>query len=291
MLVAMTTSDLLGEVHEADIGSARIRYRDRGEGPPVVFVHGLLTNGLLWRKVAPAVADAGFRCLTPDWPLGSHEIPVPGADLSPPGVAALIARFLEVLDLTDVTVVANDTGGALTQLLMTTSPERMGRVVLTPSDSFERFLPPMFKGLSTLARLPGGVPAMIQALRWRWLLKATDFLWLAKHPVPGHILDAYLLPSRRDRAIREDLARFLAGVDKRYTLTAAERLPAFGKPVLLAWAPEDRHFPLWLGEKLAGVLPNAELKTIENSYAFVPEDQPERLSAVMVEFLRAHATT
>lgn len=284
----MTISEPLGEV---DLGDARIRYRDRGEGPPVVFVHGLLTNGLLWRKVVPTVADAGFRCLTPDWPLGSHEIPVPDADLSPPGVAALIARFLQALDLTDVTVVANDTGGALTQLLMTTSPERVGRVVLTPSDSFKRFLPPMFAGLSPLARVPGGVWTVVQALRSRWLLKTTDFLWLAKHPVPDHILDAYLLPSRRSPEIRDDLRRFMASVDNRYTLTAAERLPAFEKPVLLAWAPEDRHFPLWLGEKLAGVLPNAELKTIEDSYAFVPEDQPERLSAVMVEFLRAHATT
>ncbi|WP_394362341.1 alpha/beta fold hydrolase [Amycolatopsis sp. SB7-3] len=287
----MTTSDLLGEAHVVDLGDARIRYRDHGEGPPVVFVHGLLTNGLLWRKVAPAVADAGFRCLTPDWPLGSHEIPVPHAELSPPGVAALIARFLEALDLTDVTVVANDTGGALTQLLMTTNPERVGRVVLTPSDSFERFLPPLFAGLSPLARIPGGVGLVTAALRWRWPLKATDFLWLAKHPVPDHILDAYLLPSRRSAEIRDDLRRFMASVDNRYTLTAAERLPAFTKPVLLAWAPEDRHFPLWVGRKLAGVLPNAELKTIEDSYTFVPEDQPERLSGMMVEFLRAHATT
>ncbi|OLZ48810.1 alpha/beta fold hydrolase [Amycolatopsis keratiniphila] len=287
----MTTSDLLGEAHVVDLGDARIRYRDRGDGPPVVFVHGLLTNGLLWRKVAPAVADAGFRCLTPDWPLGSHEIPVPNAELSPPGVAALIARFLETLDLTDVTVVANDTGGALTQLLMTTNPERVGRVVLTPSDCFERFLPPLFAGLSPLARIPGGVGLVTAALRRRWLLKATDFLWLAKHPVPDHILDAYLLPSRRSAEIRDDLRRFMASVHNRYTLTAAERLPAFTKPVLLAWAPEDRHFPLRVGRKLAGVLPNAELKTIEDSYAFVPEDQPERLSGMMVEFLRAHATT
>ncbi|WP_409493232.1 alpha/beta fold hydrolase [Amycolatopsis sp. cmx-11-12] len=284
----MTISEPLGEV---DLGGARIRYRDRGEGPPVVFVHGLLTNGLLWRNVAPTVAEAGFRCLTPDWPLGSHEIPVPDADLSPPGVAALIARFLEVLDLTDVTVVANDTGGALTQLLMTTSPERVGRVVLTPSDSFERFLPPMFSPLSLLARIPGGTWPVVQALRWRWLLKSTDFLWLAKRPVPDHVLDAYLLPSRRSPEIRDDLRRFMASIDKRYTLTAAERLPAFEKPVLLVWAPEDRHFPLSLGRKLAGVLPNAELKTIEDSYTFVPEDQPERLSAMVVEFLRAHATT
>ncbi|MEV6913317.1 alpha/beta hydrolase [Amycolatopsis sp. NPDC051071] len=287
----MTTSASLGEVHEANLGSARIRYRDLGEGPPVVFVHGLLTNGLLWRKVAPSVAGAGFRCLTPDWPLGSHEIPVPSADLSPPGVAALIGRFLEVLDLTDVTVVANDTGGALTQLLMTTSPERIGRVVLTPSDSFERFLPPIFSGLSTLARIPGGTWSVVQAMRSKALLKATNFAWAIKHPVPRHVLDAYLLPSRRSPEIRADLRRFMAGISNRYTLAAAELLPSFEKPVLLVWAPEDRHFPLWLGRKLAGVLPNSELRTIEDSYTFVPEDQPERLSGMVVEFLRAHATT
>ncbi len=287
----MTTSDLLGEVHEVDLGSARIRYRDRGEGPPVVFVHGLLTNGLLWRKVAPSIAEAGFRCLTPDWPLGSHEIPVPDAELTPPGVAALIARFLEELDLTDVTLVANDTGGALSQILMTEHPERVARVVLTPSDCFDQFFPPVFAPLPRIARLPGGTWALVQALRPRLPLKVTGLAWFVKRPLPDHILDAYLLPSRQNPAIREDLRRFLASVDKRYTLAAAERLPGFERPVLLVWAPEDRHFPMPLGERLAELLPGATLKTIEDSYTCVPEDQPERLSGMVVEFLRAHATT
>lgn len=277
-------------MREVDLGTARIRYREYGDGPPVVFVHGLLTNGRLWRKVVRTVADAGFRCLVPDWPLGSHEIPVPSADLSPPGVAALVAQFLVELDLTDVTVVANDTGGAITQILMANHPQRIARVVLTPSDSFERFFPPVFAGLPWLARVPGGVGLVVQALRARRLIRATGLLWVAKHPVSDDVLDSYLLPSRVP-AIRRDLRRFLLGVHKRHTLAAASRLSGFTQPVLLAWAPEDRHFPLSLARRLAGVLPNAELRTIENSWTFVPEDQPEQLSRMVVDFLRDHATT
>lgn len=257
----------------------------------MVFVHGLLVNGQLWRKVVPAIADAGFRCLVPDWPLGSHSVPVPGADLSPPGVAALVAQFLAALDLTDVTVVANDTGGAITQILMANHPSRIGRVVLTPSDSFERFFPPAFAALPWLARVPGAVDLAVQALRVRPLIRATGLAGVAKHPVPDSVLDSYLRPSVTDAAIRRDLRRFLRGVHKRHTLAAAARLRDFTQPVLLAWALEDKHFPLSLAKRLASALPNAELRTIPDSWTFVPEDQPEQLSSMVVDFLRARATT
>lgn len=277
--------------NEVDLGTARIRYRESGEGPPVVFVHGLLANSRLWRKVVPTVAEAGFRCVVPDWPLGAHQVPVPDADLTPPGVAALIDRFLAALELTDVTVVANDTGGALTQILMANHPERLGRVVLTPSDSFERFFPPVFAPLPRLARVPGGEWLLGQTLRARRLLRATGLVWVAKHPISDDVLDSYLLPSQRDPAIRHDLRRFLAAVDKRHTLTAATKLSGFSQPVLLAWATEDKHFPMSLARRLADILPNAEVREIGDSYTFVPEDQPAELAGMVVDFLRAHAAT
>jgi pimeloyl-ACP methyl ester carboxylesterase len=98
-----------------------------GEGPPIVFVHGLLVNADLWRHITPALRAAGIRCLAPDWPLGSHEVPVPRADLSPPGVANLVADFLDALDFRNAILVANDTGGAITKLLMVQRPQRIGR--------------------------------------------------------------------------------------------------------------------------------------------------------------------
>src|SRR4029453_12195747 len=184
----MAGCEVLGVVHEVSLSAGRIRYRERGEGPPVVFVHGLLVNADLWRGVVPAVAEAGFRCIAPDWPFGSHEQPVPDADLSPPDLAALVAAFLDLLDLHDVTVVANDTGGAITQILMAKHPERVGRVVLTPSDSLERFFPPVFAPLPWLARFPGSMWMLAQLLRVRALQRLPfTFGWVAKRPIPPDI--------------------------------------------------------------------------------------------------------
>jgi pimeloyl-ACP methyl ester carboxylesterase len=286
----MARSEALGIVREVNLPAGRIRYRHLGEGPPVVFVHGLLVNADLWRAVVPEVAEAGLRCIAPDWPLGSHELPVPDADLSPPGLAELMAALLDQLDLTDVTIVANDTGGAITQLLMATHPERVGRVVLTPSDSLERFFPPVFSPLPKLARLPGSMWLLVQLLRLRTLHRLPfTFGWVAKRPIPPDVLESYLSPSRRDPAVRRDLRRFLRGVHRRHTLAAARAFPQFTKPVLLAWAEEDRLFPLELAHRLAGLLPQATLVTIKDSYTFVPEDQPETLARLVVDFAGAHA--
>jgi pimeloyl-ACP methyl ester carboxylesterase len=255
-----------------------------------VFVHGLLVNGDLWRHIIPQLATAGFRCIAPDWPLGSHEVPMPHADLTPPGVAKLVAQFLEALNLRDVIVVANDTGGAITQLLMVQHPERISRVVLTPSDSFERFLPPPFALLPAASRLPGAVWLLVQLMRVRALHRLPiAFGWVAKRPIPPDVVDSYLQPSRDDAAIRDDLARFLRGVDNRYTLAAARELRQFTKPVLLAWASEDRLFPLQLADRLRAALPHATLVTIDDSYTFLPEDQPARLARLIVDFGCAQA--
>ncbi|GAA3435859.1 alpha/beta fold hydrolase [Kutzneria kofuensis] len=273
---------------EIELGGSRLRYREVGSGPPVVFVHGLLVNGELWRKVVPVVAGAGYRCLVPDWPLGAHSVPVPRADLTPPGVAALIADFLDALDLRDVTLIANDTGGAITQLVMADHPERIGRVVLTPCDCFEAFFPSVFAPLPRFVRIPGATWLLVQALRLRALHRLPmTFGWVAKRQPPADVVDAYLLPSRRDAGVRADLRRFVSAVHNRHTLAAAERLRFFTRPVLLAWAREDRLFPVSLARRLAAVLPDARLELIDDSYTFVPEDQPQALGRAVVNFLGA----
>lgn len=287
----MATSAALGVAKGVRLSRAEIGYRERGDGPPVVFVHGLLANADLWRKVVPAVAEAGNRCIAPDWPLGSHTVPVPGADLSPPGVADLVAEFLATMDLRDVTVVANDTGGAITQLLMTRHPERIGRVVLTPSDSFEYFFPPLLAPLPKLVRVPGMTWLITQVMRPRWVQRSPLFFGaVAKRPIDDHIVDSYLRPTRLDPAIRRDLRAFVRTVHNRYTLDAAAKLRDFRKPVLLAWASEDRLFPITLAHRLAEVLPNAAIKEIGDSYTFVPEDQPAELATLINAFVAGDAS-
>lgn len=269
-----------------ELPRGRVAYVERGSGPPVLFVHGLLVNAELWRNVVPEVAAAGFRCLAPDWPLGAHQLPMPGdADLTPSGVAELIAEFLEELDLTEVTMVANDTGGALTQVLMANRPERIGRVVLTPCDAFEDFFPAPFDQMPRLARLPGAIWLASRLLQLPVVRRQPNtYGWLAKRGIPGEILDSYLQPLRESAEIRRDAKRFISGVDSSYTLAASKALADFDKPVLLVRAADDRIFAPELFERLAAILPNAKLVTVADSWSFIPEDQPSELAHLITDF-------
>lgn len=285
----MSLSPSLGTQREVELAGSRIRYYESGSGAPVLFVHGLLVNANLWRKIVPVIAEAGYRCLSPDWPLGAHSIPVPGADLTPTGLADLITQFMDALDLTDVTLVANDTGGAIAQIMLSRSTARVGRVVLASVDCYERFLPPPFNLLPPLARIPGSIRPLTELLRIRALHPLPFALgWVAKHKVPDEIVDTYLLPSRQSADIRADLRRFLKTANRRYTLDAATRYDSIDIPVLLAWAREDKLFPVRLAERLAGELPDATLKLIDDSYTASPEDQPELLTRMILEFTQSH---
>jgi len=272
---------------EARLSQGTIRYRESGEGPPIVFVHGLLVDGRLWRKVTPLL-EGDFRCIVPDLPLGSHLTPMKSeADLSPPGLARIVAEFLESLDLQEVVLVANDTGGAISQITAANHPERIGRLVLTNCDAFENFLPPAFRPLQWAARVPGMLSGTLQGMRFAPLRRLPiAYGWLIKRDFAGAPTREWVDPYLSDRAIRRDTVKVLRGIDPRYTLEAAEKLREFDRPTMLAWAVEDRFFKLSYAERLAEAIPGARLERIEDSYTFVSEDQPERLASLIEEFAR-----
>ena len=261
------------EHKQVDLPQGAIAYREVGSGPPVVFVHGLLVDGRLWDGVADELAGRA-RCIVADWPMGAHRLPMkPDADLSPPGTVSTIAGFIEALGLDDVTLVGNDTGGAICQILVTSRPERIGRLVLTNCDSYEHFPPGPFKLMPPIAKLPGGMAAMAAPFRIGALRRAT-FSQLVKHPVDPHLPDSWLEAALQDRDVMRDLAKFTAGVNKRYTLEAAGRFGQLEMPVLLAWGTDDRFFKLSHAERLAEAIPNSRIEKIDDARTFVPLDQP-----------------
>ncbi len=273
---------------EVRLPQGTIRYRDTGAGKPLVFVHGLLVDGTLWRKVTPLL-EGEFRCVVPDLPLGSHRVPMsPDADLSPPGVARIVADFIAALDLEDVTLIGNDTGGAICQLVATEHPARLGRLVLTPGDAYENFLPPFFRPMQYAARVPGLLTALLQTARLGAVQRSPlGFgLLISRDSIDPQVIDSWLRPFFSNRGVRRDVIKFLRAISNRYTLEAAERLRDFDRPALIAWAPDDRFFKLIYGERLAAAIPDARLVRIEDSRTFVSEDQPERLAELIRGFVR-----
>ena len=277
-------------MNEITLPQGVVRYRDSGSGEPLVFIHGALVDGRLWRKVV-AELEPEFRCIVPDLPLGAHEVPLePGADRSPEGVARLIADFLDALDLQEVTLVGNDTGGALCQIVATRHPERVGRLVLTPSDAYDNFLPKLFRPLQLLAKMPPVLFAAVQPLRLAPLRRLPiAFGWLHKHGLDPAIEREWVSRFFGNAGVRGDVIAFLAAIDSRVTQQAASDLARFEKPALIAWAPEDKVFPFAHGERLAQTLPNARLERIEDARTFVSEDQPARTAALIREFVRETA--
>lgn len=269
--------------HEIDLPAGTVRYREAGEGKPVVFVHGYLVDGRLWDGVVDSLSDR-CRCLAPDWPIAAQQIAMkPDADLSPYGIAAIIASFLEALDLNDVTIVGNDSGGAMSQVLVTRHPERIGRLVLTNCDTHENFPPGIFKAMPPLAKLPGGMAVLAAPFRIGALAR-TAFKPFSKNPIPADLVASWMEPVMKDPGVRRDAKKVTVGMNKRYTLEAAQKLRNSELPVLLTWAPGDRLFPLENAKRLAADTPNARLVEIPDSSTFVPLDQPGRLADEIAAF-------
>lgn len=272
------------ERREIELPAGRIRYREAGQGKPIVFVHGYLVDGRLWDGVVDRLSDR-FRCIAPDWPIGAQQIAMrPEADLSPPGIAALIDSFLAELDLSDVTIVGNDSGGAMSQVLVTRHPERVGRLVLTNCDTHENFPPGPFKALPPLAGLPGGMSVLAAPFKIGAVARAA-FRPFTREPLPPELIASWMEPGQKDSEVRRDLKKVTMGMNKRHTLEAAGKLRDSQLPILLAWAPGDRVFPIKYAQRLAGEAGNARIVQIPDSKTFVPIDQPQRLADAIAEFV------
>lgn len=270
-----------------DVSLGEIEYVDTGgNGPTVVLLHGLLMNSTLWEKVAHELG--GVRCIIPTLPMGAHRLPVgPDADVSLDGIAALVLELLDHLDLHDVTLVGNDTGGAVAQMAVRRDARRIGRLVLVSCEAFDNF-PPGLTGRTIVAagRLsPPLFGLFMQQLRLRPLRRMPmSFGWLTKRG--DEVVRNWLHPTLGDKAIRRNTVRLLRSIraDGPAIAASSEALARFDKPALVVWAAEDRVMPPDHGRRLADMLPQGKLLEVADSYTLVPLDQPAELAAILRDF-------
>jgi pimeloyl-ACP methyl ester carboxylesterase len=273
---------------DIELSAGTIQYEDTGgEGPAIVLLGGLMMDASLWDEVIPGLS-AGHRCIAPTLPMGAHRHAMHAdADLSPRGLALLVSELLDRLELNDVTLVGNDTGGALVQLLICDGVPRVSRIVLVSCDAFDNF-PPGLTG-KTLVLTGKLSPTMfglfMQQMRLRPLRRLPlAFGWLTMR---GDDATArWIKPVVRQRGIRRDTVRVLRGIaaQPHLMLEAAESLRSFDRPALIVWASQDRVMPPEHGRRLAELLPQGRLIEIPDSYTLIPLDQPARLVEAIQQF-------
>ena len=270
------------------VPAGTLHYRTAGPAdstmPPVVFVHGFLVDSRLWDGVADRLAARGIRSYLVDWPLGSHRTPMlPDADLSPIGVARMIDEVLDALGLDGVTLVGNDTGGAICQLLLADDPRRIGRVVLTNCDAFENFPPKAFVPLFVAAKRPRLTAVLLAPMRLRPVRSSPlAFGMLTRRPLDADLTRHWVTPAMNDRRIRQDIARFARQLDRKALVAAAPRLRDFTGPARIVWGTADRCFTLATGRRLAAAFANSELVEVPDASTFVSIDAPDAVADSIV---------
>jgi pimeloyl-ACP methyl ester carboxylesterase len=268
----------------ADLPQGSLSYRAAGppssSRPPVVFAHGLLVDLRLWEPVADRLAAEGIRSYAPTLPLGAHQRPLnPDADLTPEGIAGLVRDFIATLGLSNVTIVGNDTGGAICQLMLGGDTSRIGAAVLTNCDAFGTFPPRALAPLFFAGRHPAIVACLVPGLRSAKVRTGRlGFGPLTSAPLDAELTRGWIEPLA-GRAIRRDLAKFARGVRPRVLLDAASRFGQFTGPVRILWGDDDPYFGADLGRQLSEAFPHASLTMVPGGRTFLPLEHPDEVAA------------
>jgi pimeloyl-ACP methyl ester carboxylesterase len=270
-----------------------LAWRSSGRGPTLVFFAGALANGDLWRDVIVALEDR-YRCITIDLPLGAHRWPLsPGADRSATSLARLLLDCLELLEVHDATVVANDTAGGLLLLSLATGHPalgRVGRLVLTNCENYDLFPPDKLKKAVAVARaVPRLARAAVRLQMWLQNRSSTvrrrGISAVAASGLDDERTESFSGPIRGDHRVADDLVAAMAGERPQLLMDAAQAIPRFDRPVLLIWGDACDFFPMTGAQRLASDFPHATLVPVPGAKTWVPVDNPAAVADAIVTFV------
>ncbi|MEH6420332.1 alpha/beta fold hydrolase [Pseudomonas sp. CGJS7] len=272
--------------------SGRIAYRERGEGPVALFVHGVLLNGHLWRHQLAGLSDAR-RCIAVDLLAhGDTEI-APDQDVSVTANAQMLVEFLDALGIDRVDLVGNDSGGGVAQIFAALHSQRVRSLVLTNCDTHDNWPPEAFKPFLAMAAA-GGLGDTLQAMQADKNVYRSPQALGPAYERPEQLADAtidtYLLPLLRSEQRLADFRRFLAEFDPAHTLRIEPQLKALRAPTLIAWGTDDVYFDLkwshWLADAIPGTRKRVEL---EGARIFFPEERWSEFNPLVREHWQASA--
>jgi pimeloyl-ACP methyl ester carboxylesterase len=265
----------------------RISYMEQGTGPVALFVHGVLLNGYLWRHQLAELSDIR-RCIAVDLLAhGDTEIAL-DQDVSVTANAEMLKQFLDTLDIDQVDLVGNDSGGGIAQIFAALYPGRVRSLTLTDCDTHDNWPPEAFKPFLAMAA-GGGLRGTLDAmLSDKSVYRSAQALGPAyEHPeqLTDDSIEQYLSPLVRSGQRTRDLQRFLAAFDNKHTVAVEAQLKTLKAPTLIVWGTDDVYFDVkwsrWLADTIPGTRRRVEFK---GARIFFPEERWEEFN----KELRAH---
>lgn len=282
----MKRADYFGQLKTAPVDRG-LTYWEAGSGQTVLFLHGALSNGFTFRKILPELSES-FHCIALDLPLGGHHIPLSReAVLTPAGIAGLIKEFLQVQQITQVTIVANDTGGAYAQVFASLYPDLVSALILSNCEVMDVFPPPKFAYLTRAVKIPGFTFLMAKLFSVKsWLTHPAVMGSLSLRITKEDLASGYLYSFVKNSGIRNDFGKACRHWHPKHTLEAARLLQDFKKPVLVLWGDQDlKLFPKQQMEKLLVIFPHATWQTVRGAKTYIQEDAPEEMVKAIQTFL------
>jgi pimeloyl-ACP methyl ester carboxylesterase len=268
-------------------GRGEIAYVEVGEGPVALFVHGVFLNGYLWRHVLDALST-DRRCIALDLPVhGQTRVPA-DADLSLPAQAEVLEAFCEALDIGEVDLVANDTGGAVAQVFAARHPQRLRTLTLTNCDSHDNLPPPNFSGVVELASQGQLAPIATQMVDDLDMARSEMGLGAGYEDPAGlsaETVRTYLEPVAGTPEAARQLERFITSLSAADLLAAEPALRELRAPTLIVWGTGDTFFEREWAYRLRDTIPGTtEVVEVPGAKLFFPDERP----ADLVEPLRRH---
>src|SRR6202790_1160436 len=271
-------------VRHVDTPSGRIGYVEVGSGPVALFVHGVLLNKHMWRYQLGALSDFR-RCIAVDL-LAHGDTEIAAAqDVSVTANAKMLKEVLDALQIDQVDLAGNDSGGGICQIFSALNPDRVRTLTLTNCDTHDNWPPEAFKPFVEMVKAGGLRDTLNAMLADKGIFRSPG----ARGPgygrreiVTDEDIETYLRPLVRTEQRTCDVQRFVEAFDNKHTRAIEPQLRALRAPTLIAWATDDIYFPVkwarWLAETIPGAKPPVEL---EGARLFFPEERGREFNQLL----------